>query len=391
MKHYKYLIVGGGIAADAAAKAVRKIDVESSIGMLADEPDLPYRRPLLSKQLWKGRPIESVWLKTEAQGVSVHLSCGAASIDPKTKQVTDEHGEVYGYDKLLIATGGSPRRLPFGEDHIIYFRSLRDYYELAGISEHHERFLILGAGFTGSELAGVLTEAGKRVTMVFPEPLIGDRVFPKGLCERITRHFEDKGVTVYADDVPVSVERDGDGLLTTTRDGRRICSDGVVAGLGMIPNTQIAEQAGLEVSNGITTNEFLQTSEPDIFAAGDVANFNSSVLGKRIRVEHVDNAVAMGRCAGEGMAGQLRSYCYVPYFYADMFDLSYKAVGEMDSKLEIIEDWKEPYESGVLYYCNEGKVCGVLFWNTKDRLDDARALMAEQSTCPAGDLLGRLT
>ena len=183
----------------------------------------------------------------------------------------------------------------------------------------------------------------------------------------------------------------GAKTIVTVGSGKEISADGVVAGLGILPNTALAEQAGLRVDNGIVVDEFLRTSDPDIYAAGDVANFYSALLEKRMRVEHEDNANVMGEMAGRNMAGQSDIYHHQPYFYSDLFDLGYEAVGELDTSLDIVEDWKEPFRKGVIYYLREGHVRGVLLWNTWGQVAAATKLIAEKAQHSRATLVGRIS
>src|SRR5215468_4274409 len=144
MPSYTYLIVGGGMTADAAVQGIREVDRGGSIGMLSAEEHLPYDRPPLSKKLWKGKPLESIWRQTESQGVTVHLGRTARHVDPQNKRITDDQGTAYGYGKLLLATGGTPRRLPFGDEQIIYFRTLDDYERLRALTRSVENFVVVG-------------------------------------------------------------------------------------------------------------------------------------------------------------------------------------------------------------------------------------------------------
>jgi len=164
----------------------------------------------------------------------------------------------------------------------------------------------------------------------------------------------------------------------------------LVAGLGIVPNVEVAEQAGLRVDNGIVVDEWLRAGHPDIYAAGDVANFPSAALGRHVRVEHEDAANTMGRAAGLAMAGQGAPYRHLPFFYSDLFDLGYEAVGDTDARLETVADWKEPCREGVVYYLADGRVRGVLLWNTWGQVDHARALIAQAGPFRPADLKGRL-
>ena len=172
--------------------------------------------------------------------------------------------------------------------------------------------------------------------------------------------------------------------------GREIVVDGVVAGIGLEPNIELAQSAGLKTDDGIVVDELLRTRHPDIYAAGDVAAFYSPLLGKRIRVEHEDNANSMGQAAGRNMAGLNEAYHHLPSFYSDMFELGYEAVGEVDSRLETFADWKRPNEEGVVYYLADGRVRGVLLWNVWEQVKATRELIAEPGPFTPKDLEGRL-
>ena len=382
MPNYTYLIIGGGMTADAAIGGIREVDPVGSIGLIGADPHPPYDRPPLSKGLWKGKPLENIWRKTESQGVTLHLGRTAQQLDPENKRVTDDQGTVYGYDKLLLATGGTPRRLPFGDKQIIYFRTLDDYERLRTLTAEGQRFAVIGGGFIGSEVAAALAMNGKAVVMAFPAEGIGSRMFPPDLAKFLNDFYRQKGVEVLPGELAAGLElRAGRSILkvrnTQAQDEREIMADGVVAGIGIHPNVELAQAAGLEVEDGIRVDASLRTSQPDIYAAGDVANFYNPALDRRLRVEHEDNANTMGRSAGQAMAGRAVAYDHLPSFYSDLFELGYEAVGEVDSRLETVADWKEPYREGVIYYLREGRVRGVLLWNVWEQVDAARRLIAE--------------
>jgi NADPH-dependent 2,4-dienoyl-CoA reductase/sulfur reductase-like enzyme len=290
----------------------------------------------------------------------------------------------------LLATGGSPRRLPFGGEHIIYFRTLADYRRLRALTEKGQRFAVIGGGFIGSEIAAALTLNQKQVVMLFPGKRIGDRVFPHDLAQFVSDFYKEKGVEVLAGERVSGLEKRGNQLVVKASSGREVLVDGVVVGIGIEPNVELARAASLTVENGIVVDEFLRTSQPDIYAAGDVASFHNPALGKLIRVEHEDNANTMGRLAGRNMAGQPEPYHHLPSFYSDMFELGYEAVGELDSRLETFADWKQPNKEGVIYYLQNGRVRGVLLWNVWGQVDAARALIVEPGPFRPENLKGRL-
>jgi len=376
----RYVIVGGGMTANAAAQGIRETDRQGTITVIGSESHAPYARPPLSKALWKGQPEDSVWLP-KVEGVQLLTGRRVAKLDRKAHRVTDDQGGSHPYDKLLLATGGTPKLLPFGGDAVIYFRTLDDYRRLR---RDGKRAVVIGGGFIGSEIAAALSVDGRKVSMIFPEDGICARAFPKDLAAFVTGYYREKGVEVLTGDVPTAIS----GGSVRTKSGRDLAADVIVGGLGIAPETRLAEEAGLTVRDGIVVDAQLRTSDPDIFAAGDVARFRSEVLETEMRVEHEDNANTMGKLAGQSMAGASVAWRHVPMFYSDLFDLGYEAVGEIDSRLETFADWKIPFREGVVYYLRDGRVRGVLLWNTWGQVDNARALLAERG--PQRDLKGRL-
>jgi 3-phenylpropionate/trans-cinnamate dioxygenase ferredoxin reductase subunit len=394
MPNYKYLIVGGGMTADAALSGIREVDTASSIGLIGSEPHPPYNRPPLTKGLWKGKPISSIWRKTERTGVTLHLGRTARQLDPRGKRVVDDQGTEYQYERLLLATGGKPRQLAFGGDDIIYYRQLADYKRVRAFADKETSFAVIGGGFIGSEVAAGLAMNGKKVTLVIPEEAICARIFPADLASFVNDYYRRKGVDVLTGQKCTGLERHGEQFSLAiesakSREQRQLLADAVIAGIGIEPNTELARAADLRVDNGIWVDKELRTSQPDIFAAGDVANFEN-VLGARTRVEHEDNANTMGKMAGQSMAGKKVSYDHQPYFYSDLFDLGYEAVGQTDSKFETVVDWQERYKKGVIYYLSEGRVRGVLLWNVWEQVDAARRLIADPGPFKANDLKGKL-
>lgn len=390
MPDYTYLIVGGGMTADAAAHAIHEIDPVGSIGIIGAEPHPPYDRPPLSKALWKGEPEEKIWRKTAETKASLQLGRRVTAIDPRGHGATDDRGTTYRFKKLLLATGGMPRRLPLKTDQIIYFRTLDDYRRLRALAAHDVRLAVMGGGFIGSEVAAALRMQGRNVTMLVPETGVGARVFPADLAGFLVDYYREKGVTMRMGEGMAGLDMRAGSCVVRTTTGGELTAEVVVAGLGIVPGVELAEQAGLSVENGIVVDEFCRTSHPDIYAAGDVANFVNPGLGSRLRVEHEDNANTMGRIVGQNMAGNATPYSHLPFFYSDLFDLGYEAVGDVDARLETAADWKEPFREGVVYYLKAGRVRGVLLWNTWGQVDHARALIAEPGPFTAKDLRGRL-
>ncbi|HET7553245.1 MAG TPA: FAD/NAD(P)-binding oxidoreductase [Gemmatimonadaceae bacterium] len=380
MPDYTYLIVGGGMASAAAISGIREVDPTGSIGVITAEPYPPYDRPPLSKWLWRGKPSSSIWRTADNSTVTFHQARTARALDAQRKQVTDDQGTVYRFSNLLLATGSTPRRLPFGGEHIIYFRTLDDYKRVRVLTEHGDHFVVIGSGFIGTEMAAALAMNGKQVTLVFPDDAIGSRTYPADLAGSLNAFFRAKGIELVPGAKVIGCEaRAGNPVLTVhdihTGHERAIVADGVIAGIGVQPNVELARAAGLDVDDGIRVDASFRTSQPDIYAAGDVASIYSAALDRWRRVEHEDNANSTGAYAGVAMAGRTVSYEHLPFFYSDLFETSYEAVGELDARLEMVEDWKHPCREGVVYYLRDGRVRGVLFWNIYGQVDAGRRLI----------------
>ncbi len=363
----KYLIVGAGMTGDMAAKGIRDHDSDGPVTMIGADPNPPYKRPLLTKGLWKGAPEEKLW-REPAEGVELVTGRRIVSLDLPAHTATDDAGEEYGWEKLLLATGARPREIP-GADGVIWFRTLDDYHRLRGAVGDGARDAVIGGGFIGSEIAAALVDNGAGVTMLFPEPGIGFRLFPPDLSASVTDYYREKGVEVLAGEMVASASGD----RVETQSGRTIEADAVVAGLGVVPDVALASAAGLEVEDGIVVDEYGRAlGQADVFAAGDVARFPVLALGTSMRIEHEDHANSHGRAVGANMAGAETPYDHLPFFYSDLFDLGYEAVGAVDSRLEAVEDWQEPFRKGVVTYVDDGRPRGVLLWNVWDKLDAAR-------------------
>jgi 3-phenylpropionate/trans-cinnamate dioxygenase ferredoxin reductase component len=397
VKSYSYVIVGAGLAGASAVEGVRQVDRRGSILLLGGEEDLPYDRPPLSKQLWTGgKTVAEIVLHDEAfykaNAVDLRLGTQVTQIDAGAHTILDGRGNAFQYGRLLLATGGAPRRLniPGGDlEGISYYRTLHDYRELRGAAVAGKSVLVVGGGFIGSEMAASLRTNELAVTMIFPSSWLVSRVFPESLGRYLTEQYRAKGVEVLAGDVPLSIRRDGSVYVTRTRSGRELRTDLLVAGIGITPNISLAQSAGLSTGNGVVVNEFLQSSAPDIYAAGDIAQFPEAGFGPR-RLEHWDNAVSQGRHAGRNMAGAREPFTYLPFFFSDLFEFGYEAVGDVDSRLEAIADWQEENKTGVIYYLNDGRVRGAMMCNLFGKVDAARELIQQPGHSTAADLRGAI-
>ncbi len=378
MAPHPYLIVGGGMSAHAGARGIREVDREGRIALLSAEPHRPYARPPLSKKLWAGGQESSIWLE-EVPGLTLLLGRRAVALDRGAREVVDDRGERHGYERLLLATGGTPRELPWRDERIVYFRTLDDFRRVRdSMAAGARRVLVVGGGFIGSEMAASLASNGAEVTMIFPEEAVCARAFPGDLARFVTEYYREKGVAIWSGEKPAQLTPRADGIAIRSEGGREMVADLVVVGIGIAPAVELAQAAGLAVGDGIQVDEGLRTSDPAIWAAGDVASFVSPALEKRIRVEHEDNALTMGRLAGRAMAGDAVTYQHLPFFYSDLFDLGYEAVGELDARHEVVSDWKQPFREGIVYFLARGRVRGVLLWNVWGQVEAARALIRDE-------------
>ncbi|RJQ39430.1 MAG: NAD(P)/FAD-dependent oxidoreductase [Anaerolineaceae bacterium] len=378
MKKYTYLIIGGGIAAASAVNGIREKDKEGSIGILTSEAYKPYSRPPLSKDLWKEMPVDKIWLQIEDEKTDIQTNNLVVELNLKNKYVSTQSGEEFGYQTLLIATGAEPKRLPFTDEDIIYFRKYSDYLRVRDLAEKQDYFAVIGAGFIGSEIAAALALKGKKVFLIETGAGIGWRVFPQEIVEYLNELYVSKGVQILANTVVKNIVNQGNCHRIILNNGQTIQVDGVIAGVGVKASSQIAEKAGIFVEDGIRVNSYLETSAPDVFAAGDVAAFHSPALDKTLRVEHNDNAKKMGQIAGINMASGNLEYDYLPMFYSDLFEIGYEAVGLIDTRLDPKVIWKEEFKSGVIYYRKENIIKGILLWNEWGKVDIARAIIREQ-------------
>lgn len=391
MTRYDYLIVGGGMTGDAAVRGIRALDREGSVAVVSAEPDPPYDRPPLSKGLWQEMDEGKIWRATDQEGCDLLLGRRIVALARSARTVTHDGGKEIEYGELLLATGGEPRTLPESPPGLNYFRTYRDYLDLRQAARERRRFAVVGGGFIGSEIGAALAMQGKDVTLLFPEEGLCRSVLPPSLVRRLNGYFRGRGVELRTGTLVRRVEGDPeDGFRLTLKEGETVEADYVVAGLGIRPRVELARDAGLEVDDGIVTDETFRTADEHVWAAGDVARFPSPVLDRSVRVEHEDHANASGMRAGRGMAGEPSPYDYVPFFYSDLFDLSYEALGVVDPGLKTVEEWEEGRESGVVYYMEAERVRGILLWNRQGKIREARKLLREEGPFEARDLEGRL-
>ncbi len=404
---YRYVVLGGGMTADSAAKAIRKADPDGSLLLVSDESVAPYKRPPLSKGMWKGDDEVKLDLRTESVGAELRLGRRATDLNLAGRTVTLDDGHTVGYERLLLATGAHARELPGMPvgGPVVAYRHVSDYHTARARSGPGRVAVIVGGGFIGSEMAAALTLAGSKVHMVFPEDEIGGGRFPAEVARLVGANYRARGVTLHPGGKVVSATVRGDVVEVNLEGGTSLTADLVVLGIGAVPNDDLAREAGLKVGNGVWVDDHLRASlaeggpriegELGVYAAGDVASFEFPGLGRRMRIEHEDNAYIMGAGVGRQMVASVQGapekpYDHLPFFYSDLFDDGYEAVGLLDPRLEVVADWSEPGKAGVFYFLEEGLVRGVLLWNTWDQVDAARSLILAGEKVTPASLVGRL-
>jgi len=395
---YTYVIVGGGLAGASAVRGIRELDKNGSILLIGGEKHMPYDRPPLSKMLWFDKmAVDEIFIEApdfySQNGALLALGTRVTRIDTNSNTVMDDKGNTYKYAKLLLATGSSPRRLPIpGGDleGVCYYRYLDDYRKTRGETAAGKNAVIIGGGFIGSELAAALTINRMNVTMLFPSKYICGRVLPDYLARAVQANFVGHGVNVLPNETPISIRKEGKRFVVATTKEQEIAADIIIAGVGVMPNVELASNAGLTLADGIAVNEYLQSSDQDIYAAGDVAFFPYKALGHRARIEHWDNSRAQGIAAGRNMAGANEPFTYMPFFFTDLFEFNYEAVGEVDANLSTFADWQKEFDTGVVYYLFEGRVKGAMMCNMPDRIEAARELILKDEEVEPESLRGKI-
>ena len=341
MTRYRYVILGGGMVAGYAAKELAESGglQRGELVIVSADIDVPYERPPLSKGFLAGDDSESsVLINTKTfyreHGIDVRLKTHVRSVDTKAHSL-ETGGDPVEYERLLIATGAEPRRFDVpGADlaGIYYLRSLDDSRKIRKASEKAKRAVVVGGGFIGMEVAAVLASRGIETSLVFPEDRVWSRLFTPEISSFFEGYYAKRGVTVVPGATVTAFEGKGKKVAGVYADPADILpADLVVAGIGVTPVTGFLDGSGIEVENGIVVDRYLSTNVEDVLAAGDVANYHDAVFDKRRRVEHWDNAVEQGKHAARLLTGAKEPFVHVPYFFSDVFDLSYEFWGDTEA------------------------------------------------------------
>ncbi|KAL9644747.1 hypothetical protein ABK040_012401 [Willaertia magna] len=423
---YKYVLIGGGTASYAALTQILKNDPNAKVLILTEENLAPYQRPPLSKELWGNKDVQQTealrftnWEGKEdtieykpvseyKDNVTLKTKTKVTQLDTQNQTITTADGQVFSYEKCLIATGGSPRELPGSDlfpEKVTTFRTAEDFKKLEKATRQGGHVVIVGGSFLGTELSYSISQrkTGAKVTQVYLEQDLMARWLPRYLSERIRQTLQNIGVELRPNRNVLNVQksnRDPEKVIVKLDNGDEIEADLVVTTTGIFPNTEIAEEAGLEIdpqNSGIVANSHLESVQ-NVYVAGDVLSYYDVVLGRR-RHEHYDHAFQTGKHAGNNMSSSTgKKFHHISMFWSDVGDIHFQAVGEINSSLDTYALWNDVvvrqngtpwstapapvvasnYGSGVVYYIRDKKVVGILLWNLPDKLNHARKVILEK-------------
>ena len=375
MNQAKIVILGGGMVAGYAAKQMVELGLRSGeLAILSADSAVPYERPPLSKSFLAGKDSEdAIKISPESfykqHGIELRLSCEVSALDVKRKRLILKGGDEFGFQKLIIATGARPRTLNIAGSqlhNVFYLRTLNDSKRIREAAEKAKHAIVIGGGFIGMEVTAVLAQKAIEVTMVLNDDRIWKRLFTPETSSFFEGYYTTRGVRIQKSSAVRELEGDATVRSAVLSDGQTISCDLVLAGIGVEPAIDLASNGGLEVGDGILVNEYLQTTNSDIFAAGDVANYQDIVFGKRRRVEHWDNAVSQGQHCARSLRGDATPFKHVPYFFSDVFDLSYEYWGDSSSADHIVHRGDTTSNSFSVWWLHEERVRAAFVMNRPD-------------------------
>ena len=387
MSESRFVILGGGMVAGYAAKQFVELGLKpGELAIISADTAVPYERPPLSKGFLAGKDTEdAIRINSEnfyrEHRVEIKLGCEASSVDTSRKRLLLKTGGEVGFEKLIIATGARPRTLNVpgaGLGNVHYLRSLDDSKSVRRSAENVKQAAVIGGGFIGMEVAAVLAQKGIEVTMVLNEDRIWKRFFSPQMSAFLESYYADRGVR-FVKSATVKQLR-GNGIVSSVAlaDGQSVPCQMVVAGIGVTPLTEVLATSGLEVQDGVMVNEYLRTRHADIYAAGDVASYQDVIFGKRRRVEHWDNAVSQGQYCARALMGDQTPFRHVPYFFSDVFDLSYEYWGDASGADELIHRGDLASKSFSVWWLQQQRVVAVFTMNRPDEEREAAPKWIEE-------------
>lgn len=383
MSTQTFVIVGASLAGAKAAETLREEGFDGRVVLLGEETERPYERPELSKGFLLGKKeADKLYVHPAdfyaGHDIELRTSTTVTALDPGAHEVVLDDGERLGYDRLLLATGASPRRFPVaGADlpGVVYLRRMGQSADLRTAIQGASRVVVVGAGWIGSEVAACARMLGAEVSVVAPEAVPLERVLGPEVGAVYRDLHADKGVDLHLSTGVDRIEGTDAATGVRTSDGTLVEGDLVVVGIGAAPRDELARAAGLEVDNGVLTDEQLRTSDPDIYAAGDVANAMNPFYGKRIRIEHWANALNQGPAAARNMLGAGTAYSRVPYFYSDQYDFGMEYNGYATEWDRVVFRGDPASREFLAFWVRDGQVLAGMNANIWDQADGIKALV----------------
>jgi 3-phenylpropionate/trans-cinnamate dioxygenase ferredoxin reductase subunit len=381
------VIAGAGHAAGQAAATLRQKHFGGNIILVGDEPYFPYQRPPLSKKFLAGElPAERLYVKPESfyreSGIQVLLGCRASSIERADRQLILSNGDRIGYGKLIIATGAKVRRLALpGADlaGVHYLRGIQDVLDMRLEMQAGRRLVVIGAGYIGLEVAAVACQLGLDVSVIEMQ----DRVMSRVVSEQLSRFYESehqaRGVRFFLSTGIASLAGDDQIRAVITADGNTVPADVVLIGIGIEPEVDLAEAAGLEIDNGIVVDDRCQTSDADIYAIGDCTFHPNSLLGRNVRLESVHNALEQAKTAAQNICGVATQYSQVPWFWSDQYDLKLQIAGLSQGYDQTVMRGDPATRSFSCLYLQDGTLIAVDAVNCPRDFMQAKALIGNHA------------
>jgi len=375
MNQANIVILGGGMVAGYAAKQLVELGLpKGELAILSADHAVPYERPPLSKSFLAGKDSEDA-MKINPEdfykkhGIELKLECEVASVNVKRRRLILRDGDEFEFQKLMIATGARPRMLNIPGSQIqnlFYLRTLNDSKSIREAAEKAKHAVVIGGGFIGMEVAAVLAQKQIEVALVLNEDRVFKRLFSPEMSRFFEAYYAARGVRLIKSMSVTEFRGDGAVRSAVLRDGQNIQCDLVVAGIGVQPAIEVVTNSGLDLGDGILVNEYLLTSHPDVFAAGDVANYQDVLFGKRRRVEHWDNAVSQGQYCSRSLMGDKTPFMHVPYFFSDVFDLSYEYWGDSSGADEVVHRGDLSSNSFSVWWVRQQRVVAAFTMNRSD-------------------------
>ena len=390
----RVVIAGAGHAAGQLVTSLRQHKFEGQIVLVGDEPYLPYQRPPLSKKFLAGEmPAERLYVKPasfyEDANVELHLDTRVTAIDPATKQLETDANEPVAYDRLVLALGSRVRQLPIegaALSGVHYLRSIADVEGIRGGLEPGHRLVVIGAGYIGLEVAAVARQAGLEVTVIEMADRVMSRVVSPEISDFYQIQHTEQGVRFRLSTGVDALTGKKRVKSVTTSNGEDIPADLVVIGIGIVPNTQLAADAGLPVDNGIIVDDHCRTEDPDIFAVGDCTIHPNAMYGRQLRLESVHNALEQAKTAAANICGKDTAYSQVPWFWSDQYDLKLQIAGLSEGYDDVAIRGNPAERSFSCLYLRDGRLIACDAINAPRDFVQSKQLIADQALIAVEEL-----